>query len=213
MGFGALIGVTAMTYQLVTGHSFTQVLFSGQDALPELVADAADYDFAGVQAHTHREAQAVRDAQRIGEAPQLGAQRQSRLTGALGVVFVSDRRAEQGHGAVAGVLVDRSLVAMDAVREDPEEAIEEAMPLLGIDALGELHRARDVGEEDGDRLSLALERALGGEDLLDEVARRVGAGLGDGRRRRQTRAASVAEPRLGGVVVSARWAAHRAYPS
>ena len=43
MGFGALIGVTAMTYQLVTGHSFTQVLFSGQDALPELVADAADY--------------------------------------------------------------------------------------------------------------------------------------------------------------------------
>ncbi|HKO32595.1 MAG TPA: chloride channel protein [Candidatus Limnocylindria bacterium] len=43
MGFGALIGVTAMIYQLVTGHSFTQVLFSGQDALPELVADAADY--------------------------------------------------------------------------------------------------------------------------------------------------------------------------
>ena len=43
MGFGALIGVTAMTYQLVSGHSFTQVLFSGQDALPELVADAADY--------------------------------------------------------------------------------------------------------------------------------------------------------------------------
>jgi H+/Cl- antiporter ClcA len=42
-GFGALIGVTAMTYQMVSGHSFTQVLFSGQDALPELVADAADY--------------------------------------------------------------------------------------------------------------------------------------------------------------------------
>ena len=41
--FGALIGGTAMTYQLVSGHSFTQVLFSGQDALPELVAHAADY--------------------------------------------------------------------------------------------------------------------------------------------------------------------------
>jgi H+/Cl- antiporter ClcA len=40
---GALIGVSAMTYQLVTGHSFTQVLFSGQDALPNLVANAADY--------------------------------------------------------------------------------------------------------------------------------------------------------------------------
>jgi H+/Cl- antiporter ClcA len=40
---GLIIGLTAMTYQLITGHSFTQVLFSGQDALPELVAKAADY--------------------------------------------------------------------------------------------------------------------------------------------------------------------------
>jgi H+/Cl- antiporter ClcA len=41
--FGLLIGLTAMAYQLATGHSFTQVLFSGQDALPELVEHAADY--------------------------------------------------------------------------------------------------------------------------------------------------------------------------
>jgi H+/Cl- antiporter ClcA len=41
--FGALIGLTAMTYQLLSGHRFTQVLFSGQDALPELVAQAPDY--------------------------------------------------------------------------------------------------------------------------------------------------------------------------
>ena len=32
-----------MTYQLISGNSFTQVLFSGQDALPELVEHAADY--------------------------------------------------------------------------------------------------------------------------------------------------------------------------
>ena len=43
IGFGALVGLGAMTYQLVSGHSFTEVLFSGQDALPELVAHAADY--------------------------------------------------------------------------------------------------------------------------------------------------------------------------
>lgn len=42
-GLGLLIGLLAMLYQLVSGNSFTQVLFSGQDALPELVADAADY--------------------------------------------------------------------------------------------------------------------------------------------------------------------------
>ena len=41
--FGALIGLSAMTYQLVSDHSFTQVLFSGQSALPELVDHAADY--------------------------------------------------------------------------------------------------------------------------------------------------------------------------
>jgi H+/Cl- antiporter ClcA len=42
-GLGVLVGLTAMAYQLLSGHSFTQVLFSGQEALPELVADASDY--------------------------------------------------------------------------------------------------------------------------------------------------------------------------
>ena len=45
-GLGLLIGLTAMAYQLVSGNSFTQVLFSGQDALPELVEHAADYSLA-----------------------------------------------------------------------------------------------------------------------------------------------------------------------
>jgi len=40
---GLLVGLIAMSYQLISGHSFTQVLFSGEHALPELVADAADY--------------------------------------------------------------------------------------------------------------------------------------------------------------------------
>jgi len=45
---GLLIGLSAMTYQLVTGDSFSQVLFSGQDALPELVAHAADYSIGAL---------------------------------------------------------------------------------------------------------------------------------------------------------------------
>ena len=40
---GLVIGLTAMAYQLISDNSFTQVLFSGQDALPELVEHAADY--------------------------------------------------------------------------------------------------------------------------------------------------------------------------
>lgn len=43
---GLLIGLTAMIYQLVSGNSFTQVLFSGQDGLPQLVEHAADYPLA-----------------------------------------------------------------------------------------------------------------------------------------------------------------------
>jgi H+/Cl- antiporter ClcA len=43
---GLLIGLIAMAYQLVTERSFTQVLFSGQDALPELVEHAADYSLS-----------------------------------------------------------------------------------------------------------------------------------------------------------------------
>jgi len=40
---GLLIGLTAMGYQLLSGRSFTTVLFSGQDALPGLVEHATDY--------------------------------------------------------------------------------------------------------------------------------------------------------------------------
>ncbi len=45
-GLGLLIGLSAMLYQLVSGKSFTDVLFSGQDALPRLVEDAAGYSVA-----------------------------------------------------------------------------------------------------------------------------------------------------------------------
>ena len=45
-GLGLLIGLLAMGYQLVTGNSFSQMLFSGEDALPDLVAHATDYSLA-----------------------------------------------------------------------------------------------------------------------------------------------------------------------
>jgi H+/Cl- antiporter ClcA len=45
-GLGLLVGLVAMTFQLISGRSFTLVLFSGQDALPGVVANAADYSVA-----------------------------------------------------------------------------------------------------------------------------------------------------------------------
>src|SRR6185436_14505659 len=98
------------------------------------------------------------------------------------------------------------LVPVNAIREDPEETIEQAMPFLGVDALGELHRAHDVGEEHGDQLALAAERAARRQDLVGQVPRRVGARLGGERRRAEGRAALVAEPRANGVLMAAGWA-------
>src|SRR5262249_1258203 len=113
----------------------------------------------------------------------------------------------QRHDAVAGVLIDGALVPVNAVSEDPKQSIEETMPFLGVDLLGELHRARDIGKENGNGLPLTLERALVGEDLLGKVMGRIGTGvLGVSR---EVRAAVVAESRAGGVVVSAGSASHR----
>jgi len=43
VGLGLIVGLCATAYQLVTGRGFGEVLFSGQDALPGLVAHAASY--------------------------------------------------------------------------------------------------------------------------------------------------------------------------
>jgi hypothetical protein len=55
---------------------------------------------------------------------------------------------------VASIL-RRSLEAVNAVGKSLEEAVEDAVPLLGIDLLGQVHRSLHIGEEhhrlDGDR--------------------------------------------------------------
>ena len=88
---------------------------------------------------------------------------------------MSDRRAEERHDAVAGELVHRTLEAVHPLGEELEEAIEDVVPLLGIELLGELHRALHVGEEHRHLLALALEGTARCEDLLGEVLRGVRA--------------------------------------
>src|SRR5262245_21400241 len=113
----------------------------------------------------------------------------------LRVILVRNRRAEEGHDAVAGELVHRPFETMHALGEELEEAIEDAVPFLGVDLLGQLHRALHVGEEHGHLLALAFERAAGAEDLLGKVLRGVSGGrsLGESRRLVQRSAAAPAE--------------------
>ncbi len=98
------------------------------------------------------------------------------------MVLVRDGRAEQRHDAVAGVLVDGALEAVDAVGEDLEEALEDSVPGLGARLLGQLQGALDVGEQDGDLFALAFERGPRLQDALGEVLRRVVPRRAGGRR-------------------------------
>jgi hypothetical protein len=143
----------------------------------EIVADAAEDDLARVEAHADAEREPAR-RERARVVAERGHQVERGVAAAAGMVLVRDRRAEERHDAVAGELVDRALEAVDAGGQDLEEAVEDAMPLLGIDAFGQLHRVHDVGEEHRHELPLALEHAPVAPDLVREVRRR------DWRRRR-----------------------------
>ncbi len=94
------------------------------------------------------------------------------------MVLVRDRRAEQRHDAVAGELVDRALEAVDALAEDREEALHDLAPLLGVAALGEVHRAHHVGEQHRHVLALPFQHAAGA-DLPGELLGDVGVERGD----------------------------------
>ena len=65
---------------------------------------------------------------------------------------------------------------MDPVRQDLEEAVEDPVPLLGIQLLRQLRRALYVGEKHSHLLALAFERRLALQNLVREVPGRVIAG-------------------------------------
>jgi hypothetical protein len=91
------------------------------------------------------------------------------IAGAHGVVLVGQRRTEQRHDPVAHHLVHRALVAVNGLHHAFEHGVEDLAGFLGIAVGEQLHRALEVGEEDGHLLALAFQRRLRGEDLLGEV--------------------------------------------
>jgi hypothetical protein len=63
---------------------------------------------------------------------------------------------------------------MDGLYHTFEHGIEELPSVLGIAVGEEFHGPLQVGEQHRDLFALALEGALGGEDLLGEMLRGVG---------------------------------------
>ena len=95
------------------------------------------------------------------------------------MVLVGERGAEQRHDPVAHDLVDGALVVVDGFHHPLEHGVEDLARLLGITVGEQLHGAFQIGEEHGDLLALALQRALRRKDLLREVLGGVGLGGGE----------------------------------
>ena len=72
------------------------------------------------------------------------------------MVFMCDRCTEQGENAVAGGLRDVTAVALHHLDHQLECRVDDGASLFRIEALDQVHRALDVGEQRGDRLAFAL---------------------------------------------------------
>jgi hypothetical protein len=122
----------------------------------------------------------------------------------IALVLVGDRRAEEGHDAVARELIDRALVAMHGAGEELEAAVHDRVDDLGIEALRQRAEPHDIGEEHRDLLALALEGSLGREDLLGEMPWRISVRRGEawggrvGRRQRLSAAPAELPPEWNG---------------
>jgi hypothetical protein len=90
-----------------------------------------------------------------------------------GMIFMGERRAEQGHDAVAHHLVDDPLVAVHRRHHALQHRVEELPRLLGVAVGQQLHRALQIGEEDCHVLALAFKGGPGGEDFLGQMAGRI----------------------------------------
>ena len=146
----------------------------------EVVTDRPHHDLARVEAETQPEVDLVLCLEPARELGDGVADRQRRVAGAPGVVFVGDRGAEQRHRAVAGERVDLALKAVDLLGDQREKAIDHREPALRTEALRDAHRTDDVTEEHRDQLSLTLQRRRFGADPGRQVPGHIRARLASG---------------------------------
>src|SRR5262252_9306664 len=166
----------------------------------EIAADGSDDDIAGVESDPDLDTCPVGVTRFFRVLLDRFLHAQRRVAGAHGMVLVGDGRAEERHDAIPHDLVHGAFKAVDRVHHALEHGVEDLPRLLGIAVGEELHRALEVGEEDGHLFALAFEGALGCEDLLRQMLRRVRLWRGELRCRRwprgstgQRRAATIAE--------------------
>ena len=109
------------------------------------------------------------------------------------MILMRQRRAKEGHNAVAHHLIHRAFVVVHGLHHASEYRVKELPGCLGIAVGKQLHRAFQVGKENRHLLALAFEGAARREDLLLQVRWSIGCrrALGVGWRGRQRRRARV----------------------
>ena len=118
--------------------------------LPASRGVPAGHDVSRVDADPEADLRAVPALDALREGAEAVAHGERGPNGALGVVLVRLRVAEDGEHGVAGVLLGRAAEALDLGVDQVEELPQELAEVLRVDQLAERGRAREVGEENGD---------------------------------------------------------------
>jgi hypothetical protein len=142
----------------------------------QVAADGANHHLARVEAHPDLDRHSVTAKHLLRVALHRLLHPQGRVARPHRVILVGKRRPEQRHDPVAHDLVDGALVPVDRLHHPLEDRVEELPRVLGVTVGEQLHRALQIGEQHGDLLALALQRALRRKDLLREVLGGVGLG-------------------------------------
>ena len=99
----------------------------------QIVADLADHHGPGVDPDPHPE----RGADLLLHLPVVVAENaldpERRVHSAARTILVRDRRAEERHDAVAGILIDRPLEAVDLRSDELEAAVDDPMHVFGVE--------------------------------------------------------------------------------
>jgi hypothetical protein len=140
---------------------------------PQVVPDLADDDQPSVNADAHLDGQTALGLQLLTVFLQGALHPQCGVHGSPRAILMGNRRAEEGHDAIAGILVDGALEAMHLGRDVLETVIDDLVHDFRIEPFGERGEAGHIGEQDGHLPALPFQRAAGGQDLLGQVLWRV----------------------------------------
>ena len=120
---------------------------AGEEALAARGVDVGAHErLAGVDPDADLDGSAADARQGV----ELVDDAQAGAHGALGVVLVHGRHAEDGDHGVADELLDRAAVGLDRRAGGGVEALQEGVDDLGVVALGERREADEVADEGGD---------------------------------------------------------------